>query len=74
MPEVQKFLKTFHSEHYLVYNLCSERSYSLNKFQRVIRIPFEDHNPAKIEQMEAFCVSAQRFLNEDPNNVIAVHW
>lgn len=32
MSEVIKFLDTFHSGHYRVYNLCSERSYDPVKF------------------------------------------
>ena len=31
MIEVQKFLNSFHNDHYLVYNLCSERGYPLDK-------------------------------------------
>ena len=56
MTEVERFLETFHRDHFKVYNLCSERQYDVSHFKRSVdRFPFDDHNCPTIELMELFC-------------------
>ncbi|KAK2958434.1 putative Phosphatidylinositol 3,4,5-trisphosphate 3-phosphatase [Blattamonas nauphoetae] len=72
----QKFLEGRHKDHYKVYNLCCEkdRQYDAADFHgRVAIYPFADHNCPPFEMIEAFCVDAATYLNQDPKNVVAVH-
>jgi len=74
MSEVVSFLETRHREHYMVYNLCSERSYEAAKFSNRVRLfPFDDHTPPPLRMMGEFCRSAQDFLQAHPSNVVAIH-
>ena len=74
MSEVVQFLEKRHKEHFMVYNLCSERSYDPGKFgNRVKLFPFDDHNPPPLRMIPDFCRSVQDFLDEDPENVVAIH-
>eukprot|EP00518_Triparma_eleuthera_P008912 CAMPEP_0182484634 /NCGR_PEP_ID=MMETSP1319-20130603/43786_1 /TAXON_ID=172717 /ORGANISM="Bolidomonas pacifica, Strain RCC208" /LENGTH=83 /DNA_ID=CAMNT_0024686549 /DNA_START=21 /DNA_END=268 /DNA_ORIENTATION=+ len=74
MPEVQRFFRTRHEDHYKIYNLCSERQYDLQEyFPRVERFPFDDHNPCPLDLLGLFCASVDEYMAEDPSNVVAVH-
>jgi phosphatidylinositol-3,4,5-trisphosphate 3-phosphatase/dual-specificity protein phosphatase PTEN len=74
MPEVQRFFKHFHDDHFKIYNLCSERAYDLESyFPLVERVPFNDHNPCAFDQLGPFCASVDAFLAADPKNVVAIH-
>ena len=74
MSEVVQFLERRHAEHYMVYNLCSERSYDPGKFgNRVKLFPFDDHNPPPLRMIPEFCATVRDFLDESPENVVAVH-
>jgi len=74
MSEVVRFLETKHKDHYRVYNLCSERSYDVQKFHgRVGLYPFDDHNAPPIEKIKPFCDDVSNWLNADPQNVAVVH-
>ena len=67
LSQVYRFLETYHSDAYKVYNLCSERTYDAGKFHgRVEFFPFDDHNPPPFEMMRPFCVDAQACLPVPP--------
>ena len=73
MEEVQRFLNTRHPSHYKVYNLCEERDYPKNSFYKQGIFPFEDHEAPPLNLMKSFCEDDKKFLDEDKNNVVAVH-
>lgn len=74
LPEVQRFFTTRHAGHYKIYNLCSERAYSISEhFPLVERYPFDDHNPCPMSMVRHFCADVQRYLDEDPKNVVGIH-
>ena len=73
MEEVQRFLNTRHPSHYKVYNLCEERDYPKNSFYKQDIFPFQDHEAPPLNLMKSFCEDAKKFLDEDKNNVVAVH-
>jgi phosphatidylinositol-3,4,5-trisphosphate 3-phosphatase/dual-specificity protein phosphatase PTEN len=75
-PVVRRFLDERHSDHYMVYNLCSEsdRQYDAALFDsRVQTFGFEDHNPPVFDSIRQFCLHAAAWLVADTENVIAVH-
>lgn len=57
MSEVVRFLNMHHAQHYKVYNLCCERSYSSDKFTQgsCAQFPYEDHQVPPIELLFKFC-------------------
>eukprot|EP00965_Chrysotila_dentata_P152227 5030620-Pleurochrysis_carterae.AAC.2 len=60
MSKVVAFLEARHKEHYMVYNLCSERSYDPGKFHNRVKIfPFDDHSPPPLAMIIQICESAQ---------------
>lgn len=73
IKKVKKFLDMNHTTNYKVYNLCSEKTPSKDKFLQYAWYPFKDHNPPSIEMIKAFCDDVQAFLRESPKNVAAVH-
>lgn len=74
MPEVQRFFEQRHQQHYKIYNLCSEKQYTLNDyFPLVERFGFDDHNPCAFVMMEQFCRNVDAYLQESPENVVAIH-
>ncbi len=60
MSEVAAFLETRHKDSYMVYNLCSERSYDPAKLGRRVQVfPFDDHNPPPLKLVGEFCAHVQ---------------
>jgi phosphatidylinositol-3,4,5-trisphosphate 3-phosphatase/dual-specificity protein phosphatase PTEN len=73
IEEVQKFLNERHPKHYKVYNLCKEREYPKDTFFKQGYFPFKDHEAPPLNLMRPFCEDAKKYLEEDENNVIAIH-
>lgn len=74
MKDVQMFLEARHKGHYKVYNLCSERSYDIGKFQnRAMRFPFDDHACPAFDRMTVFLEDVHQWLNADPENIVVIH-
>ncbi|XP_050310970.1 phosphatidylinositol 3,4,5-trisphosphate 3-phosphatase and dual-specificity protein phosphatase PTEN-like isoform X2 [Anthonomus grandis grandis] len=74
IEDVVKFLDQKHPKHYMIYNLCSERSYDKAKFHNMVKdFPFDDHSPPMIESVEPFCQNVQDWLDKDSKNVVVVH-
>lgn len=74
MKETQLFFNTRHRDHYMIYNLCSERDYDHAKFDnRVVSFPFDDHNCPPFDDMEPFCDKMDEWLCADEQNVAALH-
>ena len=74
MGDVQRFFKTVHPQHYLIYNLCAERAYDSSKFEgRVKRYRIDDHNVPPLRDILRFCQDATEFMQESEENVISVH-
>eukprot|EP00457_Paulinella_chromatophora_P001175 gb/GEZN01001177.1/.p1 GENE.gb/GEZN01001177.1/~~gb/GEZN01001177.1/.p1 ORF type:complete len:749 (+),score=109.88 gb/GEZN01001177.1/:828-3074(+) len=77
IDKVSQFFRKLHPDHYMIYNLCSERygMYDDKTFfsGRVVRFPFDDHNPPTMAAMLRFCTHVEEFLNADPLNIVAVH-
>ncbi|KAK8797067.1 hypothetical protein WA158_004277 [Blastocystis sp. Blastoise] len=76
LSDVVNFFNTRHAHHYKLYNLCIEtvRHYDPEVFDnRVVGYPFLDHNAPPLQMMLDCCQDIHRFLNNDPNNIVAVH-
>ncbi|KAH6936104.1 hypothetical protein HPB50_013378 [Hyalomma asiaticum] len=71
---MERFFNTKHPNHYRIYNMCSERTYDNSHFNGCIeRYLIDDHNVPLLRDATEFVARAQAFLNEDPENVVAVH-
>ena len=73
LDEVKKFFKKRHLDHYKVYNLCEEKTYADDLFQKQGYFPFKDHEAPPLNLMMPFCEDAKKYLDEDEKNIIAVH-
>ncbi|XP_037078025.1 phosphatidylinositol 3,4,5-trisphosphate 3-phosphatase TPTE2-like isoform X2 [Pollicipes pollicipes] len=74
IAEVSRFFNTQHKDKYMIYNLCSERSYDVTYFQgHVQRVVIDDHNVPTLQQMLDFTSSVISWLNADAEHVVAVH-
>lgn len=78
---VQGYLKQYHENRYLVFNLCSEPryQYSSSEFAHVnatnggVCIPITDHNVPTLYQISDFCQQAMAWLNQHEENLVVVH-
>lgn len=74
LDEVRRFLEDKHRDRYKIYNLCSERSYDIQKFHgRVAVYPFDDHSPPEFGKILPFCIDVSQWLAEDVDHVAVVH-
>ena len=74
LAQVQRFFETRHAGRYRIYNLCAEREYDPGDFcGRVVRFPFEDHNPCLLEVVPRFCADVHAWLAAHPANVVGIH-
>ena len=73
MTDVLNFFNSRHPEHYKVYNLCEEKKYAPNIFHKQGYFPFKDHEAPPLNLIRPFCEDAEKFLEEDPKNVVAIH-
>eukprot|EP01041_Mallomonas_annulata_P003227 gene3227-6381_t len=74
--EVQRFLETYHKNHYCVFNFCIEpgRNYDAKVFGgRVHRFPFKDHCCPSLESMVTFANTAKLWLEQNENNICSLH-
>jgi len=74
IESVVKFFEQRHRDRYMLYDLCLERSYDVDKFHgRVQHFKFTDHSVPTLTMMLRFCNSVQKWMMQHPENVIAVH-
>ncbi|XP_048776038.1 phosphatidylinositol 3,4,5-trisphosphate 3-phosphatase TPTE2-like [Ostrea edulis] len=72
--EVARFFNTKHKGHYRIYNLCSERDYDETLFNNCVeRVYIDDHNVPRVREMVAFCTNVEEWMEQDKQNVIAIH-
>ena len=75
MSETKRFMEQIHGlPHVKVYNLCCEREYPSEHFGGRVEIyPFPDHNAPPFEMIRPMCLSVEKWLDEHPKNVVAIH-
>jgi len=76
LSEVVRFFKVFHPGHFRIYNACPEEPYSGHAYDpyldrmQIIYIPYR--LPPLMHQIIEFLLDAREYIEEDPQNVIAV--
>uniref|UniRef100_A0A5K3EU87 Phosphatidylinositol-3,4,5-trisphosphate 3-phosphatase n=1 Tax=Mesocestoides corti TaxID=53468 RepID=A0A5K3EU87_MESCO len=74
IDEVSRFFEQKHKGHYKIYHLCNERDFNAYRFSGpVVRYPFSDHNAPQFGQILALCKDVMQFLNQHPENVVAIN-
>ena len=70
---VKEFLDMEHRNHYMVFNLA-EKSYPHSYFHnRVMHVPFPDHQPAPLNVLLFIISNARNYLLENTSNVVVIH-
>jgi len=69
------FFNKMHTNHYKVYNLCSERTYDKTRFPDVSYYPFEDHQAPEFSLIYRFCKDLFQYIHADREgkNTAGVH-
>eukprot|EP00794_Sanderia_malayensis_P007596 gene7596-8436_t len=74
ISDVSRFFNEKHTNHYKIYNLCSEQHYDVLYFNNSVeRYLIDDHNVPPLTKLLDFCYNAKEWLNADEQNIIAVH-
>jgi len=72
--QVKAFLEQRHYGRYMVFNLCSERSYDKAAFQGRLQVfPFDDHTPPPLHMIPVFCQCVSAHLAQHSENIVAIH-
>ena len=67
-------IEKFGEHRFWVYNLCSEMTYDETVFHdQVRRVCIPDHNVPTVAQMIAFVEEANKWLEENEDNVVVIH-
>ena len=73
VSDVKRFFTKRHPNKYKVYNLCSEREYEENTFEREAYYPFDDHQAPSLKLILPFCIDVEEWLKADSENIAAIH-
>jgi hypothetical protein len=75
IKEVSRFFEAYHpGGKYKIFNLCIERTYDTSWFRDLVSwYPTHDHNVPMLHMLHDLCLSAERWLQADPEHVIAIH-
>lgn len=79
--QVLAFLKRYHENRYLVFNLCAESRHQYDPLvfshrtasAGAVGIPIRDHSVPTLYQIADFCHQAQSWLHQHDDNVVVVH-
>lgn len=72
--DVVKFLNDKHRNHYMVYNLCDDKTYDHFKFNfRVVRFPFAENGVPRLDDIQPLNDAFDEWLDDDPQNTAAIH-
>ena len=79
--QVLTYLKQYHPDSYLVFNLCSEArcQYDRTVFahrgatEGAVSIPIKDHGVPSLYQIADFCQQSMNWLNQNDENIVVVH-
>ncbi len=72
---VARFLKEKHGEHFMIFNLCSERGYNYSLFDNHVQgwCGFADHHAPPLALIFRLCRAIDQWLHADPKNVVVIH-
>eukprot|EP00485_Elphidium_margaritaceum_P019142 CAMPEP_0202728538 /NCGR_PEP_ID=MMETSP1385-20130828/185677_1 /ASSEMBLY_ACC=CAM_ASM_000861 /TAXON_ID=933848 /ORGANISM="Elphidium margaritaceum" /LENGTH=589 /DNA_ID=CAMNT_0049394789 /DNA_START=21 /DNA_END=1787 /DNA_ORIENTATION=+ len=74
IADVAAFMDEHHGTHYMIFDLCLERSYDRSVFHgRVTHYKFQDHGVPTISAMHRLCLGVQDWLQRHEANVVAIH-
>eukprot|EP01121_Diplochlamys_sp_Union-15-3_P019740 TRINITY_DN7511_c0_g1_i1.p1 TRINITY_DN7511_c0_g1~~TRINITY_DN7511_c0_g1_i1.p1 ORF type:complete len:356 (+),score=40.66 TRINITY_DN7511_c0_g1_i1:70-1137(+) len=73
VDDVAKFFNHYHPDHHLIINLTEKMSYDTLKLPRIAHMGWMDHHAPALILLFKVLSTMDDFLNEHPDNVIAVH-